>query len=237
MSGIFQNALSELEEFVIATVSHRAPSHSDAHMRKVFNTATKLYIETYGEEEISHPRYLLMSVVAWLHDVPDHKFLHEDPTLLIKVSDFLNLFTNTHQEYVKDSSYEELFKTSKLMSIIERISFSKEKKNGDSDWCIVLGTEGIEIRNLVSDADKLEAIGIEGLERCAAFAEEVAERDNISADRKYILKHVIEHYHDKLKLLGTQYCRTEAGKKLAEPLDREMDEEILKLQEALAVLG
>ena len=60
-------------------------------------------------------------------------------------------------------------------------------------------------RNIISDADKLEALGEVGLRRCMQFSE--AHNGN-----------VIEHCHEKLlKLLPDGFIRTNAGKKLAVP--------------------
>ena len=46
----------------------------------------------------------------------------------------------------------------KILAIIERIAFSREKAWGRNDWLAVLGIDGVIVRNIVSDADKLDAI-------------------------------------------------------------------------------
>ena len=214
--------LYKLENFVVEAVGHRAPSHSDAHMRLVFNNATKIYEHTYGTEMLNDPLYLLIATVAWLHDVADHKFIKHEPDLKFKVTNFLNTFTEEFHFLVKDSKYEEIFTTNKIESIIDRISFSKEKKYGDNDWLELLGEIGVTVRNIVSDADKLEAIGKAGIQRCAMYAQEKFEHENIEATKEMILNHVVTHYDDKLKHLSTKYMRTEYGKELAKPLDEEM---------------
>ncbi|KAK3240629.1 hypothetical protein CYMTET_49540 [Cymbomonas tetramitiformis] len=57
-----------------------------------------------------------------------------------------------------------------ILKIIDNVSYSKEVKRGldtfDSE-------SALAARNVVSDADKIEAIGVKGLERCADFAREM----------------------------------------------------------------
>ena len=74
------------------------------------------------------------------------------------------------------------------------------------------------IRDIVSDADKLDAIGYAGIERCRDFSKYRA--PNASCDE--IEENVVEHMHDKLLKLLDQYIRTDSAKMIGQPLQKEM---------------
>ena len=78
------------------------------------------------------------------------------------------------------------------------------------------------IRDIVSDADKLDAIGYAGIERCRDFSKYRA--PNASCDE--IEENVVEHMHDKLFKLLDQYIRTDSAKVIGQPLQKEMLEYI-----------
>ncbi len=67
------------------------------------------------------------------------------------------------------------------------------------------------IRDICSDADKLEAIGNVGLERCIKFTKSF----NNSLDDIEIKKLVIDHCNEKLLKLKDQFIRTDPGKMMA----------------------
>ena len=78
--------------------------------------------------------------------------------------------------------------------------FSKEIKNGSSDWHEIIGIEGIIIRNIVSDADKIDALGETGIRRCIEFgfykykkatSEEMIQRVRDHACEKILLSSVL----------------------------------------------
>ena len=74
------------------------------------------------------------------------------------------------------------------------------------------------IRDIVSDADKLDAIGYAGIERCRDFSKYRA--PNASCEE--IEENVVEHMHDKLLKLLDQYIRTDSAKIIGQPLQKEM---------------
>ena len=76
----------------------------------------------------------------------------------------------------------------------------------------------IFIRDIVSDADKLDAIGYAGIERCRDFSKYRA--PNASCEE--IEENVVEHMHDKLLKLLDQYIRTDSAKIIGQPLQKEM---------------
>ena len=78
--------------------------------------------------------------------------------------------------------------------------------------------ENICFRDIVSDADKLDAIGYAGIERCRDFSKYRA--PNASCEE--IEENVVEHMHDKLLKLLDQYIRTDSAKTIGQPLQKEM---------------
>ena len=73
-------------------------------------------------------------------------------------------------------------------------------------------------RDIVSDADKLDAVGYAGIERCRDFSKHRA--PNASCEE--IEENVVEHMHDKLLKLLDQYIRTDSAKTIGKPLQKEM---------------
>uniref|UniRef100_A0A0G4GA36 HD domain-containing protein n=1 Tax=Chromera velia CCMP2878 TaxID=1169474 RepID=A0A0G4GA36_9ALVE len=150
---------------------------------------------------------LLCTVVGWLHDVSDHKY-SEVKSLRWFINRMEGLLHSLgclpYWGFVQDA--------------IDRISFSREKRKGQEDW----GQLGhwLIVRHIVSDADKIEALGEVGVERCVGYklsrlrAEELREAEAAVVSR--VRKEVREHADEKLLLLKDQYIRTSVGRKLAE---------------------
>eukprot|EP00940_MAST-03C_sp_MAST-3C-sp2_P001570 g1570.t1 len=149
-------------------------------------------------------------VIALLHDVLDHKFSDVD-------DDTFQNFLRTL--YDKDPEIIEW-----VLKVIECISFSKEKRRGMRYYEDELkrNAEWIFRRNVVSDADKLEALGAVGAARCFATQKHFAEvaKENFNIDR--LLDGVVQHCHDKLFILSSRYMRTETGRSLAKGREDEL---------------
>ncbi|AYV77375.1 MAG: metal dependent phosphohydrolase [Dasosvirus sp.] len=169
------------------------------------------------------PIYLLVITVAWLHDVNDHKYINPETTEL--TNRFLDNFCEKYAKLM-DQETRSLLTTSMIFKIIERISFSREKEFGDSDWHKILGTTGTFIRNVVSDADKWESIGEIGITRCIEYTiEKFIEAKKIPRNRD-VYQAVEKHYDEKLKFLPFFYMRTKYGKERAHDLNRLMIESL-----------
>lgn len=235
----FSQQVLELYNYVYSTCSQRKPSHSHLHMHKVYTTSKEIYSKLHPEDtDFSNPIFLAVATIAWLHDVSDHKYDDEEGNLQKGLELFLGNFVNKINESgildSADSEIKNLFDDKILMNIIERISFSKEKKNGSKDWESKMTKMGIYVRNIVSDADKLDAIGLFGLERCREYTIERYEKKNpeleLTGEELFVLKDMFDHYHEKLKLLGSDYIRTDVGKEMAVPLDQEMEKGIQEIE-------
>lgn len=167
----------------------------------------------------------MVTTVTLLHDVADHKYVEEDSSLTAKLNDFLSKFTLNfdNQSIVSGTVFYYLFNPVMIINIIERISFSRQKKYGTSKWNSTLGIWGVLVRNIVSDADKFEAIGIEGLDRCKDYTIESFVDKKIEFTTKMVKDNVVQHYHDKLKLLASsEYMKTLPGWIYAQKLNRDM---------------
>lgn len=175
----------------------------------------------------------IVQIVAWLHDVNDHKYSSEDPTLYPNLITFLDQITSKDQDLngcydvLTGTPYEYLYTTKMILALTERISFSRQKKSheqtGTQDWLKILGRYGVIVRNIVSDADKFEAIGEVGIDRCAQYTAEVFEKTGQTPTKSAIAEAVIKHYHEKLKLLASPvYIKTVPGLGYAMYLDHQM---------------
>ena len=174
-------------------------------------------------------------LVAMLHDVNDHKY-DKDGSLGKVVESFVaetaQAFLNSLSSSSDDDSPSAASIAKLVMNTISAISYSKEKKRGmrwfekelPGDWTLV--------RDAVSDADKLEAIGASGLVRSfeynACVLHETGElahmiaKNGTEGTRQAIAQNVVEHADDKLLHLKDEFIVTHAGKFLAQPRHDEM---------------
>jgi len=144
-----------------------------------------------------------VKLCAWLHDVNDHKY----PSTLDRLTIFLN-------ELCPELTHD-------ILLVTDHISFSKERKlfgDGPRDWGKIFDRhELVLVRNIVSDADKLEALGQIGIERALQFA--YAQNPHITTRQS--LERIIVHAEEKLNHL-IECFTTEPGKIMAKPLHEEM---------------
>lgn len=215
-------ALRALEQFVRRTCGSRPPSHSADHMErvcaisfKILEHKTRLY---YRRNNVA--RKILIATVAWLHDVCDHKYNTEK--LITEFSEFIADFCVRFEHVFKGTIYQKLFNPIYIDTMIKMISFSTERER--PDWFFEqsknIGSLGMFVRNIVSDADKLEALGMSGLHRCLSYIKEV-NHDMSDSDAKEILR----SFNDKNLKKRADYVRTRYAKKIAHNLVAEMDVE------------
>lgn len=189
--------LDETIAFVKVETADYDSSHDFEHAQWVFNNAMTIYHETNTNHLIKEMDCKkVIAMAAYLHDVCDHKYNWTEK----RYSAMLNLI----KKYCQPNENQV------VIDIINNMSFSKEKKGLTKD----MGKYQV-LRDIVSDADKLEAIGDRGLQRCHAFTKTL-----IGTTNPQIVKHMINHCHDKLLDLLPKYIRTDKGKEMGVPLHK-----------------
>ena len=192
--------IEKIKKFVIDNTLDRDNSHGYIHMLNVYNNSMKILSNI---NELSEDILRWVTIVSLLHDVADHKY-DKDGNLSKKVKDFLY-------------SYD-YHNTENLWKCIECISFSKEKLLGKRYYEKLLPPNFCIVRDIVSDADKLEALGLIGLERCEIYIKHKSKENLKDHD---IVKKILLHCEEKLFLLK-DYMRTEYGYTKAIHLEKEM---------------
>lgn len=197
----------KLSNFVKETLKERDDTHGYEHLENVSRN-TKIILKTIPEIEKDEKLTKLTLTVAWLHDVNDHKYEDSDHNSK-KMRTFL---LDQYDEKEVDM----------VFNIVDRISYSKEIKE-KSDWEEVLGETGTLIRNIVSDADKIEAIGEVGLKRCISYVMNIHfEKNKKVAEKEWLKDAVVEHTNAKLLKLKNEFIKTSKGKEIATVLHDEL---------------
>jgi len=188
----------KLSNFVEDTCTQRDASHGFIHMQQVARTS--LFIQSQDYPEM--PAYLVNVLIccAWLHDVADHKY-DSDGNLKKLVTQFLG---DNLPEY-KDQ----------ILRVIKYSSYTMENKKQITDWNQVFGDPVfLIIRNIMSDSDKLDTLGSNGIVRVIEYAQYIGA--NIKEHLYYIGK-------DRILILKDKYIRTNTGKQLAEIFHAEFE--------------
>ena len=196
-----------LSEFVKNTCADRDDSHGHAHMKAVAEM-TRYIIEQDFNDDSGH---LTLDAItaAWLHDVADHKYDH-DGTLEQKLDEF-GLAANIW-------NYDE------IKQVIKYVSYSTENKailaGTPLDFQAILGDYYSRVRDIVSDADKLESIGVKGMERSFTYNRET----NPTFTHAQVIAEVRKIYDEKLIKLASQFIKTPTARAFARISNKEMDE-------------
>ena len=161
-------------------------SHDIHHAISVYKNA--IYI---AQQDFPLADNKVLMYACLLHDVCDHKY-------------DLSISKEQRNKFIEEQLQNE--EQSKcVIDVIDNISYSQEVKGLRK----TLSYPSCMYQHIVSDADKLEALGQVGLDRCIAFTK--ARGGKVPDD-------VIEHCHEKLLKLKDSFIRTRRGKELAEPL-------------------
>lgn len=166
-------------------LTSRPAHHGYKHALEVSHLAAKI-----ARPVLSPAATGLTKVVGILHDVDDYKTASAESSL--RLSDML---LRTGGPAVRQI----------VLDIIKYISFTRELNRGRDGWD-ALPAEGLLIRNIVSDADKLLSLGTIGYRRLYEYN---------------IQKHPVDYVHQmelvierRLKLVPT-HMHTSFGKKYA----------------------
>ncbi|KAG5495009.1 hypothetical protein JKF63_02061 [Porcisia hertigi] len=265
MEALHYELWDRCSRFVASVCAGRDASHGLGHMRKVTEQAILLYLMDAATAAASGEKAGMLYriiLVGMLHDVADHKY-DVTGTLLDRVESFVAAEAEALVAHVANTDPNLFFvplpsadasgeggvvqQVSRLLlTSLDAISYSKEVKRG-MRWFVTALNEGeaaleknsswVAVRDYVSDSDKLEAIGEEGLLRCYEYTcvryrtaarahlaskgpqlpAEVTASKAASVERHLeavLLRDVLEHFHSKLVRLLPLFIVTASGKYL-----------------------
>lgn len=192
----------QIIRFITLMCEGRPPSHGVDHMKTVRDQALRIRAALPVQ---CQPAAFDVSLVALLHDVADHKYDY-DGSLMEQVKQFLITYS---------------IQPEPVIACINAVSFSKERARGKRWFVGELGPYWTQVRDIVSDADKLEALGEVGGKRCLEYAHELGLLGHDA------VKHLIQQMQDKLLHLRDHYIVTEPAKQMAGPLHDQLVEYVL----------
>lgn len=134
---------SILQHVTLDILARRPAHHGREHAQRVV-----LLAQTLADKPTP-----TLQICALAHDIGDSKFPDDTPEWL----DRLRMVDPHALKFIQDVS--------------ERVSFSREQTLGRADWLPTLG-DGVHIRNIVSDADKLDSLGVNGYKRLQEYNRE-----------------------------------------------------------------
>jgi len=206
-----QDRWTTLATFVKTVCSGRDESHGYEHMKTVAEKSRQIVSEDFGPNE--HALLLDAITVAWLHDIADHKYDHDG-----KLTTTLEEFGLKHIPNFSD-----------IQKVIKLVSFSSENKailaGKPLDYTSLLGEHYANVRHIVSDADKLEAIGAVGVVRAIQYTTHA----NPVSTEEQIIEDVKKHAEEKLLRLAGEFIRTPCGKREARVRHDEMVQQLADL--------
>jgi hypothetical protein len=176
-------------------------------------------------------------ISAWLHDAYDHKFdingrcRRKTRQFLTdwmgaETADHLMLILEstsyTRENYHKRECYGELpIQELQTKQVNWRQILCNGKCASDVCWHEI-------IRNVVSDADKLEAIGKAGVYRCMRFGVESMEARGETVTPELAIEHLVQHYSEKLHQLCQNYIVSPMGVYIGMRRQSAMEREVKK---------
>lgn len=206
-----------LHWFVKTKTQHFDKAHDINHIIKVVSNATTIYNMSENTYDVD---LNLILVCCYLHDIRDHKLVDDERTITEdELEDFITaigydpyLITGIVNliSFSKERSFESNGMGSGYDRIIHYLEMSLPVSNG-------MTIEQLEyIRNVVSDADKIEALGETGINRAIEYGRHIGVGDDYAR--------IIGHCDEKLLHLKDVYIRTEAGKSIAQEGHRQIVE-------------
>ena len=182
----------------------RDRSHGMEHFERVRQLSLRIAEE---ELDLTHDESLVLQLSALCHDVLDHKYVTSQKLYGERKTELLEALKNV--ACLQDHQVED------VLLISENISLSKEKRQ---ELQLHQLTERglLSFRDVVSDADKMDALGRQGIVRLAQY--QLALNGVSCLTPAYLRdlanKHLLERFF---------YLRTEAGVRLAMPAYMELE--------------
>lgn len=183
----------------LAEVTHdRDASHGMEHFLRVRDAAVSLALE---EQHLSERELLLLELAALSHDLLDHKYVAPE-----KAEQLRTAMRGALQERAALSPRD----VGRVELIADNISLSKELR-GELQFRELEACCCVHLRDLVSDADKLEALGRAGLVRLAQYQAHLLSASQLTTKglREVAEEHLLHRVH---------YLRTEVARALGQGL-------------------
>lgn len=200
---MFNNKLTEhdyLESLIFSNklLQGHDITHNFNHHVSVLDNALSI-IEPYMQSETEKDPYFTAFIfyTCIFHDVLSRKYTYQ---LEIKKSYFI--------DFLKQKIGNQW---PKIVWIIDNLSFTKERKNGyptHPDKTLQI------VRNICSDANRLESLGQIGLDRYYYYQKVMFP----TLPHELIIERVLNYCTTVLVLYKDRYIQTVIGKKMAEPL-------------------
>ena len=190
---------------------HRDESHGLEHVINVTNNAITI-ANTYDLNELEYKIIILSSL---LHDAYDSKYITDVQYIINDISHLLNDegYSREHMDLIHN--------------IIKNISFSKEVKERESNNDLLKIIKHFDsdkeqlLRDIVSDADKIESLGITGIIRIIQYQNEMMNKNIVPLSTIWYeihLHHLHKIYNNRIVLLlSDNYIRTDIGRTIAKP--------------------
>lgn len=185
-------------------------SHGKSHILEVV-TILCMLIEQEGLVDSGAISFAI--IVAIFHEAWDLKIAQGLEARQIEVTHVLQSVIDKYLQNKNSLIHDHKFPLHVMAElIIARISWTREKNKGRSDWN-VLPPLFLQIRNLVSDADKLAALGPTGVQRAILFQKEHAFEHGrgILTEQQAIEKYQVFSWQERLHEYP-DFIRTKAGK-------------------------
>lgn len=203
ISQLSPSAQETINTFVRESTKIFDSSHNWQHADIVYNNTILIANESGKAYEDD-----IVTLTAKLHDVRDHKY--PNSITLTELENFITSITNCEN------------KTRRILTIIDNVSFSKQ----DAGKSKILEEPDASYLNWIRDADRLEAIGQIGLDRCREFSK--SRQPDVSILDLDAM--VIQHCNEKLLRLYNEpgFIVTKLGREMAAPLHKIIVDYVLK---------
>jgi len=197
----------DLTKLAKVLYSGRDVSHGVHHVSKVRDNA--MLISRQLDITDSY-RLIKIEAAALFHDLWDHKYVNPSSMEYKRTRDKFKY--ELKRRLFSDQEIKD------IEIIINNISLSREMELRSTDSLLSLKHLQL-MRDIVSDADKLEMLGISGIERIIEF-----QMHKYPNTKSHELKSIVKKLYDTKisKLLDENYIKTEPGREMAIPLMQEM---------------
>jgi len=190
----------------------RDESHGLAHFHRVRKTSLDLVEQE--QQRLSARELLLLQLAALSHDVLDHKYFPASAQGVREKEEMKSAMESTLREL--PLTPEEV---QDVCLISDNVSLSKEL-GGRLQETELLRRGLMRLRDFVSDADKLDALGVGGLHRLAQFQASALRKEGKDAS-VHLTSEMLKQKAEELLVHRVQFLRTQAAQQRGQQLLRE----------------